>query len=55
MFGVCMRLSCVRAVLCSGRALRRAGVLPSMKNDYGTEKEAWALNGLEESLKEKKI
>jgi hypothetical protein len=24
-----------------------------MKNDYGTEKEAWALNGLEEPLKKK--
>jgi hypothetical protein len=24
-----------------------------VKNDYGTEKEAWALNGLEEPLKRK--
>jgi hypothetical protein len=24
-----------------------------VKNDYGTEKEAWALNGLEEPLKNK--
>jgi hypothetical protein len=26
-----------------------------VKNDYGTEKEAWALNGLEEPLKTKYI
>jgi hypothetical protein len=25
-----------------------------VKNDYGTDKEAWALNGLEEPLKKKK-
>jgi hypothetical protein len=27
------------------------GVLPPVKNDYGTEYETWALNGLEEPLK----
>jgi hypothetical protein len=26
-----------------------------VKNDYGTEKEAWVLNGLEEPLKKKKV
>jgi hypothetical protein len=26
-----------------------------VKNNYGTEKEAWALNGLEELLKKKRI
>jgi hypothetical protein len=26
-----------------------------MKNDYGTEENFWALNGLEEPLKEKHI
>jgi hypothetical protein len=26
-----------------------------VRNDYGTEKEAWALNELEEPLKEKSI
>jgi hypothetical protein len=29
------------------------GVLPFLKNDYRTEKEAWALNGPEESLRKK--
>jgi hypothetical protein len=46
-------------VLCcaaSGLATDRSpvqGVLPSVKNHYGTEKEAWALNGLEEPLEKK--
>jgi hypothetical protein len=42
MFGVCMRLFCVYVVLCLGRGLATSrslvqGVLPSVKNDYGTE------------------
>jgi hypothetical protein len=44
-------------ILCSGLATGWSlaqGVLPSVKNDYGTE-EAWALNGLEEPLKKKKF
>jgi hypothetical protein len=53
MFGVCLRLFCVCVVLCLGRGLVTGWslaqrVLPSVKNDYGTEKEARALNGLEE-------
>jgi hypothetical protein len=53
-----MRLFRVCAVLCLGRGLAISwllaqGVLPSVKNDYGTKLEAWALNGLEEPLKEK--
>jgi hypothetical protein len=42
MFGVCMRLLCVSVALCLGRGLATGwslvqGVLPSVKNDYGTE------------------
>jgi hypothetical protein len=52
MFGVCMRLFCVCVVLCLDRGLATnsslvQGVLPSVKYDYGTEQEAWALIGLE--------
>jgi hypothetical protein len=59
MFGVCMRLSCVCVVLCLGSGLAAGsslvqGLLLSVKNDYGTEQEAWALNGLEEPLKKNK-
>jgi hypothetical protein len=44
MFGMCMRLFCLCVVLCLGRGLAASlslvqGVLPSVKNDYGTEKE----------------
>jgi hypothetical protein len=51
-----MRLFCVCVVLCLGKGLATGlslvqGVLPSVKNDYGTEKEG--LNGLEEPLKKK--
>jgi hypothetical protein len=51
--GVC----CLYAfILCLGRGLATGwslvrGVLPSVINDYGTEWEAWALNGLEEPFK----
>jgi hypothetical protein len=53
MFGVCMLSFCVCVVLCLGRSLATSwslvqGVVPSVKNDYGIEWEAWALNGLEE-------
>jgi uncharacterized membrane protein YjgN (DUF898 family) len=56
MFGVCMRLFCVCVVLYVGSGLATGwslvhGVLPSVKNDYWTEKEAWGLNGLEEPPK----
>jgi hypothetical protein len=56
MFGVCMSLFCVCVDLCLGSGLATGwslvqGVLPSVKNDYGTEQEAWDLNGLEGSLK----
>jgi hypothetical protein len=58
MFGVCMHLFCVSVVLCFGSGLATGwslvqGVLLSVKNDYGTEKEARALNGLEEPSKKK--
>jgi hypothetical protein len=51
-----MRLFCVCVVLYlgSGRATSWSliqGVLPSVKNDYKTELEARAPNGLEEPLK----
>jgi hypothetical protein len=51
-----MRLFCVCVVLCLGSGLATGGslvqgVLPSVKNDYGTELEAWALNELEQPLK----
>jgi hypothetical protein len=57
---MCKRLFCVCVVMCLGRGLAMSrslvqGVLPSAKNDYGTEEEARALNGLEEPLREKKI
>jgi hypothetical protein len=49
---------CVCVVLCLGRGLATSwslvlGVLSTAKNDYGTESEARALNGLEEKLKKK--
>jgi hypothetical protein len=55
-----MRLFCACVVLCFGRGLAAVwsliqGVLPSVKNDYGTEQEAQALNGLEEQLKKKRF
>jgi hypothetical protein len=56
-----MDVWCVYAfILCLGSGLATGcslvqGVLPSVKNDYGTEQEAWALNGLEEPLKKKFI
>jgi type II secretory pathway component PulK len=58
MFGVCVCLFCVCVVLylVSGLATSWSlvqGVLPSVKNDYGAEQEAWTLNGLEEPLKKK--
>jgi hypothetical protein len=42
MFGVCIRLFCVCVALCVGSGLATGwsflqGVLPSVKNDYGTE------------------
>jgi hypothetical protein len=42
MFGVYVRLFCVCVVLCVGSGLATGsllvqGVLPSVKNDYGTE------------------
>jgi hypothetical protein len=51
-----MDLFCVCVVLCLGRGLVTGwslaqGVLPSVKNDYGTKEEARALNGLEEPPK----
>jgi hypothetical protein len=51
-----MHLLCVYFVLCLGSDLEASsslaqGVLSSVKNDYGTEYEAWAVNGLEEPLK----
>jgi hypothetical protein len=57
--GVCIRLFCVSLVLCLDRGLKTGrslaqGVLPSVKNDYGNEQEARALNGLEEPLKKKR-
>jgi hypothetical protein len=60
MFGVCMRLFCVYVVLCLDSGLATGyslvqGVLPSVKNYYGTESEAWALNGLEEPLKKMQV
>jgi hypothetical protein len=47
-------------ILCLGRGLATGlslvqGVVPTVKNDYGTEYEAWALNGLEEQLKKNRI
>jgi hypothetical protein len=53
---VCIRLFYVCVFLCLGSCLATGwslvqGVLPSVKNDYGTEREAWALKGLEEPLK----
>jgi hypothetical protein len=56
---VCVRLFSVCVILSLGSGLATGwslaqGVLPSVKNDYGTEYEAWALNGLQEPL-EKKI
>jgi hypothetical protein len=55
MFGVCMRLFCVCVVLCLGSGLAMdslvQGVPPTVNNDFGTEKVAWALNGLDEPLK----
>jgi predicted PurR-regulated permease PerM len=56
MFGVCMCLFCVCVVPLVGSGLATGWslvqeVLPSVKNDYGTEYEAWALNALEEPLK----
>jgi hypothetical protein len=60
MFGVCMNLFSVCVVLCLGRGLVKTrslvqGVLPFVKNDYGTEQEARTLNGLEEPLKKSLI
>jgi hypothetical protein len=42
MFGVCMHLLRISVALCLGRGLGTGlslikGVLPSVKNDYGTE------------------
>jgi hypothetical protein len=56
---VCMHLFCVYVVLCLGSGLATGwslvqGVLPPVKNDYGSEEEAWVLNGLEEPSKKKK-
>jgi hypothetical protein len=53
---VCVYSVCV--VLCLGTGLATGcslvqGVLPSVKNDYRTEQESWALNGLEEPFKKK--
>jgi hypothetical protein len=50
-----MRLFCDCFILCLGRGLATGwstlqGVLHSVKNDYETEQEARALNGLEEPL-----
>jgi hypothetical protein len=50
-----MRLFCVYIVLYLGGGLTTSwsltqGVLPPVKNDYGTEQEVRALNGLEEPL-----
>jgi hypothetical protein len=54
-FGVCTWfILCVVLFIGSGLATGLSllrGVRPSVKNDYGTEKEAWALNGLREPLK----
>jgi hypothetical protein len=55
-----MRLFCVCAVLRVGSGIATGwslvqGVLPSVKNDYGTEYEARVLNGLEEPLKKKML
>jgi hypothetical protein len=51
-----MNVWCVCVVLCLSIGLATGwspvqGVLPSVKNDYGTEKESKALNGLEEPFK----
>jgi hypothetical protein len=51
-----MRFFCVCVVLYLGSDLATGwslfyGVLPSVKNDYGTELKARALNGLEDPLK----
>jgi hypothetical protein len=56
MSDVCMHLFCVCVVLCLGSDLATGwslvqGVLPSVKNDYETELEAWDMNGMEEPLK----
>jgi hypothetical protein len=56
MFDVCAFILCVCVFLCLGRGLATSsslvqGVRPSVKNDYGSEQEAKALNGLEEPLK----
>jgi hypothetical protein len=53
-----MRLFCVCVVLCLGSGLETGwslvqGVHPSVKNDYETEGESLAPNGLEEPLKKR--
>jgi hypothetical protein len=57
---LCVRLFCACVVPCVGSGLATGwflvqGVLPSVKNDYETEKEARTLNGLEEPLKKKAL
>jgi hypothetical protein len=47
---LCVFILCLGSDFATGWSLVQ-GVLPSVKNDYGTEQEAWALNGLEEPFK----